>query len=323
MCATRSVYSWDIIVHKVGNKLYFDKREGSRLDYLTVNETAAEPPGDEKEDKTINCSAALSHEATYINQSFSQQVLSSQAEPVRLEHPNPFVTQGLDENPASIAYRYRRFKLGDYNLVVRTELDGVQTSKEGNGKYQYLTIKALNEYDPKKDIDWRQKLDTQRGAVLATELKNNSNKLARWTIQSILAGTSTIKLGFVSRTNPKSQALHVILGTQFYKPREFATQINLNIKNAWGVFKMIADSLMKLGDGSYVLLKDPNKSTLRLYAVPENAFDHQEEEEEEEVVELAPVSSLSLGGILNTTPGIGITPILPSPSTPIVANSKN
>jgi hypothetical protein len=37
-------------------------------------------------------------------------------------------------------------------------------------------------------IVWRQKIDTQRGAVLATELKNNSCKLAKWTAQSIIAG---------------------------------------------------------------------------------------------------------------------------------------
>jgi translation initiation factor 3 subunit D len=293
--------------------LYFDKRENSQIDYLTANETAAEPPSDDKEDKTINCAEALSREATYINQSFSQQVLSAQPDPVRLPNPNPFV-QGDDENPASIGYRYRRFKLGEYNLVLRTEIDGVQNSKEG--KNQYLTIKALNEYDPKKDIDWRQKLDTQRGAVLATELKNNSNKLARWTIQSLLAGTQTIKLGFVSRTNPKSITQHVIIGTQFYKPREFATQINLNVKNAWGILKAVVDAVMRQEDGRYVLLKDPNKPTLRLYAVPENAFDHLEEEEES--AEIPPPSNvLALGGLLTST-----APVLPNPSVPIVDHSK-
>jgi hypothetical protein len=34
-----------------------------------------------------------------------------------------------------------------------------------------------------------------RGAVLATELKNNSCKLAKWTAQSILAGADQMKLG--------------------------------------------------------------------------------------------------------------------------------
>ena len=29
MCCTRSSYSWDIVVQKVGNKLFFDKRDNS------------------------------------------------------------------------------------------------------------------------------------------------------------------------------------------------------------------------------------------------------------------------------------------------------
>ncbi len=29
MCCTRSVYSWDVIVQRVGKKLFFDKRDGS------------------------------------------------------------------------------------------------------------------------------------------------------------------------------------------------------------------------------------------------------------------------------------------------------
>jgi translation initiation factor 3 subunit D len=45
MCAAKSVYSWDVVVTRVGDKLFFDKREGSSLDLLTVNETAPEQVG--------------------------------------------------------------------------------------------------------------------------------------------------------------------------------------------------------------------------------------------------------------------------------------
>jgi translation initiation factor 3 subunit D len=45
--------------------------------------------------------------------------------------------------------------------------------------------------------DWRQKLDTQRGAVLATELKNNGCKLAKWTVASVLSGSEYLKIGYV------------------------------------------------------------------------------------------------------------------------------
>lgn len=47
-------------------------------------------------------------------------------------------------------------------------------------------------------VDWRSRLDSQRGAVLATELKNNSCKLAKWTVSAILAGSDQIKFGWVN-----------------------------------------------------------------------------------------------------------------------------
>ena len=46
-------------------------------------------------------------------------------------------------------------------------------------------------------MDWRKKLDSQKGAVLATEIKNNGFKVAKWTISAILAGSAFIKFGSV------------------------------------------------------------------------------------------------------------------------------
>ena len=56
-----------------------------------------------------------------------------------------------------------------------------------------MSVKTLNEYfDPNalQSTDWRAKLDGQRGAVLATEVKNNAKKLARWTAESWLTDIS-------------------------------------------------------------------------------------------------------------------------------------
>ena len=44
-------------------------------------------------------------------------------------------------------------------------------------------------------MDWRMKLDSQPGAVLAAEIKNNSCKLAKWTVCSLLAGVDQLKFG--------------------------------------------------------------------------------------------------------------------------------
>lgn len=72
---------------------------------------------------------------------------------------------------------------------------------------------ALNEFDLRA-TDWRKKLESQRGAVLAFETKNNLAKIAKWTMSALLGGVDMIKLGYVSRAGPKDNANHVILGTQ-------------------------------------------------------------------------------------------------------------
>ena len=161
------------------------------------------------------------------------------------------------------------------------ELDGVVKGKQEEDLF--MRLYALNEIDAKlaNGIDWRQKLESQRGAVLATELKNNSNKLAKWTLQAMLAGADVIKLGYVSRVHTKDNYNHVILGTQQYKPKEFATHINLNVGNAWGILKAIVDLTLGLEEGKYLLMKDPNKPLIRLYSIPVDAFDPVEEQEEE------------------------------------------
>lgn len=57
--------------HK-GDKLFFDKRDNTEFDLLTVNETSVEPPTDDG--NSINSPRNLALEATFINHNFSQQV---------------------------------------------------------------------------------------------------------------------------------------------------------------------------------------------------------------------------------------------------------
>ena len=108
-------------------------------------------------------------------------------------------------------------------------------------------------------MDWRMKLDSQPGAVLAAEIKNNGCKLAKWTVCSILSGADLMKFGFVSRVNVRATDKHVILGMQQFKPNELSSQIALNMDNAWGVVRCIIDFLNKQKDGKYIIMKDPNK----------------------------------------------------------------
>lgn len=285
MCAPRSVLSWDIVVQRVGDKLFFDKRDDSDFDLLTVHETAADIPFADDPTNSVNSPRHLALEATYINFNFSQQVLKMGEQKYEFPNANPFVDKDETSEVSSVAYRYRKWKLGDdVTLVVRCEHDAVTTSGP-NDKPQFMTIKAFNEWgDPKttNTIDWRQKLDVQRGAVLASELKNNSNKLGKWTIQALLSGSDYLKFGYVSRVHAKDSSKHIILGTQTFRPKEFAGQINLNMDNAWGVLRCLVDYCLKLPEGRYLILKDPNKPMLVLYKVPDNAFSDDEKDDEDE-----------------------------------------
>ena len=52
---------------------------------------------------------------------------------------------------------------------------------------------------------------------------------------------------------------HVILGTQQFKPSEFASQIAMNMDNGWGILRCIIDICMKFKEGKYLIMKDPVK----------------------------------------------------------------
>lgn len=280
MCCTRSNYSWDIVIEKIGDKIFMDKRDNTEFDLLTVNETSVEPPNDDG--SSLNSPRNLAIEATFINHNFSQQVLKSGEKETRykFDELNPFIGDDEEGEVASVAYRYRKWDLNNgIVLVARCEHDAVLQTP--NGETQFLTIKALNEWDSKlaNGVEWRQKLDTQRGAVLANELRNNACKLAKWTVQAVLAGSDQIKFGYVSRVHIRDSSRHVILGTQQFKPHEFATQINLSMDNAWGILRCIVDLCMKQKDGKYLIMKDPNKPMIRLYDIPDNTFESDGSEE--------------------------------------------
>ncbi|CAB3411586.1 unnamed protein product [Caenorhabditis bovis] len=289
MTAPRSVYSWDIVAYRVGDKLFFDKRNTrdilNPVETLTVSETSTDPPP--FDGAGINNGKDLATEAFYINQNFRRQIVKRNEEGYKMAHPEPpFDDEEAGDN--GTGYRYRKWNLGTgvdgkpVELVVRTELDAVMMGPKNN--VQFMTIKAFNEWDSSLSggVDWRTKLDVQKGAVLATEIKNNSAKVAKWTLQALLAGADIMKLGYVSRANFRSTQNHVILGSQYVKPMEFANNISLSMDNCWGILRCVIDSCMKQKPGKYLLMKDPQAPIIRLYALPDGTFESEHDESEEE-----------------------------------------
>lgn len=270
MTAGRSVNPWDLVITKKDDIVTIDKRANSRIDFLSVNENWNEVQ--EADTSSPNHPDNLFAEATLINHNFSQHVLDSKQTPEKMGRPNPFVSSvSADSTPASMGYRYRRWKLSDdITLVGRCEVNGYTKNKDGS--LSYLTVKALNDFDYTLSggINWRTELEHGSAAVLASEMKNNNCKLAKWTAKTVLAGTDELRLGFVSRVPVTDGSLrHEILMVKKFKNDKFGSQLQMDPKSLWGSLRVILDAIMEQEDGRYLLMKDPNETKLHLFGIPE------------------------------------------------------
>jgi translation initiation factor 3 subunit D len=266
MCAKSSVYSWDAVLTRTGDRLFIDKRDGGPLDLLTVSETGTEQIPEDRDN--MNGTQQLALEATAVNQSLSQQLLVKDGNKHALGDASPFAGDDGDEELASAAYRYRKWTLAPgVDIVVRCEVNAALATPKG--EVQLACVRALNEWNL-RDTDWRKRL---AAASLLNEAKNNKNRMARWAAEAILAGAEAIKWGYVSRAGPRDNSNHVVLSVQTSKPKDFAQQIQLGMDNCWGSARALIELALAQPEGRYLLLKDPNKELLRLYAVPADALD--------------------------------------------------
>lgn len=117
---------------------------------------------------------------------------------------------------------------------IRCEHSALQETKDGNK--EYVMVRAFNEWNPNASSgnDWRGKLGMQRLSIIAAYLKNNSNVVTRWTYSSMLAGNTTMKLGFVSRATPDENQRHSILGVHSVKTQQMAQELKANLHNGFG-----------------------------------------------------------------------------------------
>eukprot|EP00755_Sulcionema_specki_P017238 Sspe_Gene.1095::Locus_371_Transcript_1_1_Confidence_1.000_Length_1822::g.1095::m.1095/K03251/EIF3D; translation initiation factor 3 subunit D len=104
MVAPKSVNSWDFAVQRFNNMYFFFlSKEGSALEYWTVNENALDPPPEKEEqavqnDQKINTQQHLRLEATNINQNFLMYAIGARPESKTAKMPLP---------------KYREFRLSD------------------------------------------------------------------------------------------------------------------------------------------------------------------------------------------------------------------
>ena len=56
---------------------------------------------------------------------------------------------------------------------------------------------------------------------LTKEVQDNSCKISRWVVESLLAGADQIKFAFVTRKSPKDNTKHIVLGTYGIETKSF------------------------------------------------------------------------------------------------------
>ena len=253
MASKRSVIPWDIIISKTSTGLLvIDQRSESNLGSVTVNENAPDTPNDE-------LSASLMTEATRLGNFSLPSVLG-----------NGF--HKYSDGISDCAYRYTQLDLGDGNIaivrsIIRLAMSSVQSDK--NDSWEPVLIIPLLEVKGEKtstaSMDWKTKLDTQRGAVLAHEIRNNGAQMARGVFSALLSASEAIKLVYVHR----SKSSFKVLGLQSYEPYELASQMSLDVPNGYGILRATIDLIKKQpgSTGEFLLMRDPNKPLLRLYKI--------------------------------------------------------
>lgn len=278
MTSLRAIQPWDILITKEGDKIIFDKQQNSTLEMMTVNENAAPEglPEEEEREDSINGPRELSKEALRVNRIFRHRAAAGDLHPEGIEtHPDDIQAES-ERNCAYIGYRYRKWNLPGTGgnpplpVIVRTEYDAYV-----KGSDEYVLLRAVNEYDGRITGSYRQKLENNRGQLLSTEAKNNACKLSKWALQAQLAGVSSIRLGFISRNEPRVNTKHVLLGVLPCLTASFIGQLNLNYTNCWGIFRYIVELIRSQANGRYYLLKDPNRQMVRLYRIPAEAQSEQ------------------------------------------------
>lgn len=161
MTAPKSLYSWDVVIKKYGDKLFIDKRdEPNMLDNLTVNETSQEnQPVDEEGPNGVR---QIMEESVRVHNNFLYQQYSKAEERKHaLGDKDPFMA---DEHEVCVrqGYVYKVYRLeGKRRICIRSTIHSYKSKTEtesGETKITYQNTYTLLEYELGKS-NWKQNLD--------------------------------------------------------------------------------------------------------------------------------------------------------------------
>jgi translation initiation factor 3 subunit D len=165
-------------------------------------------------------------EAVRVHNSFLyQQNTKAEDKKHSFGEKDPFMA---DEHEVCVrqGYLYKIWRLENKRRIcIRSTVHSYKSKTEtesGEAKIVYQNTYTLLEYDTgAKASNWKANLDLMMAQCLTKEVQDNSNKISRWVVQSLLAGVEHIKFAFVSRRNSKDTSKHVILGTYGIDTRSF------------------------------------------------------------------------------------------------------
>lgn len=147
MTSTLNSKPWHLKITKTGESIFFDKMHNSEIDLTTVNESSEILPP-EDDDKNIDSFKNLSIEATLINEFIKEQIIDpNQRYEDEIEVPveaHPFQEEGT-VNIERLVYRYRVWKLGDFDVLVRSQVHAFDENEKGENIL--VNVFAINEFD--------------------------------------------------------------------------------------------------------------------------------------------------------------------------------
>jgi translation initiation factor 3 subunit D len=133
---------WHLEITKVGESIFIDKKPTSEIDLVTVNESSENMPIEDNDPKNLDSFNNLAVEATLINEFIKEQILDTNNK-TDFTEPHPF-TEDI-EDAERLAYRYRLWKLGDIDVLVRCQVHAFDYDDDQEVKY--INIHALNEFE--------------------------------------------------------------------------------------------------------------------------------------------------------------------------------
>ena len=149
-----------------------------------------------------------------------------------------------------------------------------------------MNVYSLTEHDHNVS-DWKNNVDSAIVPCLNKFITNNSFKVSRWLIQSILANVDLIKFAFVTRKNMENATQHQVLATHTVRANIWFKQLNMQMDQMWNKIKYLVDSIEEDQEdpeesAEYIMLKDFNKLAFRLYKKDDEEEADEEEEQEKE-----------------------------------------